>query len=193
MPRKDPRIDAYIARSADFARPILNRLRRLVHAACPVVEETIKWHAPFYLHRGILLATPAFKKHCAVIFWKSRWLLDRDQKAKLRRLGSSADLPGDKFLLGCIRKAVGLNKAGVKSAARAKPKAKSAPVVPDDFQAALRKSKKAQSAFANFSPSHKREYVEWIAGAKREETRARRIRTALSWLAQGKSRNWKYQ
>ena len=98
MPKKDPRIDAYIARAADFAKPILNRIRKLVHAACPDVEETIKWNSPFFEHDGILLATPAFKRHCALIFWKGRLFLSKDQKTKLRRLTSISDLPGDKIL-----------------------------------------------------------------------------------------------
>ena len=192
MPKKDPRVDAYIARSADFAKPILNRIRKLVHAACPDVTETIKWNSPFYEHKGILLATPAFKRHCALIFWKGRLFLSKDQKTKLRRLTSISDLPGDKILTGYIRKAVALNEAGVKTP-RPKPKAKKALVVPDYFLAALKKNKKALTAFENFSPSHKREYVEWITEAKREETRAKRIKTAIELMARGKSRNWKYQ
>jgi uncharacterized protein YdeI (YjbR/CyaY-like superfamily) len=191
MPKKDPRIDAYIARAADFAKPILNRIRKLVHAACPNVAETIKWSAPFFEHKGILLATPAFKRHCALVFWRSRLILSRDQKAKLRRLTSISGLPGDKILTGYIRKAVELNETGVKTPSP-KPKAKKTLVVPDDFQAALKKNKKALAAFENFSPSHKREYVEWITEAKREETRAKRIKAAMELMTKGKSRYWKY-
>jgi uncharacterized protein YdeI (YjbR/CyaY-like superfamily) len=192
VPKKNPRIDAYVARSANFAKPILNRIRKLVHAACPDVAETLKWNSPFYEYQGILLATPAFKKHCALIFWKGRLFLGKDQKARLRRLTTLSELPGDKILTGYIRKAVALNEARIK-AARPKPKAKKAVVVPDYFLAALKKSKKALAVFENFSPSHKREYVEWIAEAKREETRARRIQAALKLMTQGKSRNWKYE
>jgi len=192
MPRKDPRIDAYIARAADFAKPVLNRIRKLVHAACPDVEETIKWSAPFFEHKGILLATPAFKHHCALIFWKGRLFLGKDQKTKLRRLASLSDLPGDKILTGYIRKAVELNEAGVKIP-RPKPKPKRRLAVPDCFLTALRKSKKALATFENFSPSHQREYVEWMVEAKHEETRARRMKAAIQLMAEGKSRNWKYQ
>jgi uncharacterized protein YdeI (YjbR/CyaY-like superfamily) len=192
MPKKDPRVDAYIAKSADFARLILNRIRQLVHAACPDVEETIKWRAPFFVHKGSLIAMPAFKRHCALIFWKGRLFLNKDQKTKLRRLTSISELPGDKILTGYIRKAVELNEAGIKTP-RPRPKAKKAVVMPDYFQAVLGKNKKALAVFRNFSSSHKREYVEWITEAKREETRTRRIQTAVDWLAKGKSRNWKYQ
>jgi uncharacterized protein YdeI (YjbR/CyaY-like superfamily) len=192
MPKKDPRIDAYIAKAGDFARPILHRIRKLVHAACPDAEETIKWGSPFFEHKGILLCTPAFKRHCALIFWRGRLFLSRDQKTKFRRLTSLSDLPGNKILTGYIRKAVELNKAGVKTP-RPRPKAKKTPVAPDDFTTPLKKNKKALAAFENFSPSHKREYLEWIIEAKREVTRTKRIKAALAQIAKGKSRHWKYQ
>ena len=144
--------------------------------------ETIKWNSPFYVYNGILAATPAFKTHCALIFWKGKLILGKERK-ELRHLTSISELPGDKILLGLIKKAVELNEAGVKEPARPKPKAKKELVVPDYFLAALKKNKKALAAFENFSPSHKREYVEWITEAKREKTRARRIKTALEWIS----------
>ena len=191
MSKKDSRVDTYIAKSADFAKPILTRIRRLVHAACPDVLETIKWSSPFYEHKGILIATPAFKKHCALIFWKGKFFLGKE-RCKFRHLTSLADLPGDKILTGYIRQAVAFNKAGVK-APRPKSKAKKEIAVPDYFLAALKKNKKSLAVFENFSPSCKREYIEWITEAKREETRVSRIKTAIGWIARGKSRNWKYQ
>ena len=198
MPKRDPRIDAYIASSADFAQPILNHLRRLVHAACPDVEETMKWNFPHFLHRGMLCSMAAFKAHCTFGFWKGKLLFAGRAPAEsahgqFGRLLSLADLPSDNILLGYIRKAAELNEAGVKAPARPKPGAKRELVVPDYFLAALGKNKKAQATFENFSPSHRREYVEWITEAKQEETRARRMQTALGWLAKGKPRHWKYQ
>ncbi len=192
MPKKNRRVDAYIAKAADFAKPILNRIRRLVHAACPGVEETIKWNSPFFEHKGILLATLAFKRHCALIFWKGRLFLSKGQKTKLRHLTSMSELPGDKILAGYIRKAVELNEAGIKTP-RPKPKTKKAVIVPDYFLTALKQNKKALATFGHFSPSHKREYVQWIIEAKREETRAKRIKAAVQLMANGKSRNWKYE
>jgi uncharacterized protein YdeI (YjbR/CyaY-like superfamily) len=193
MLKRDPRVDAYIAESAAFAKPILNRIRKLVHAACPQATETIKWSSPFFEHKWILLAMPAFKKHCALIFWKSKLILNNGEKTKLRRLTSVAELPGDKILTGYIKKAVALNESAVKNPPRAKPKAKTTLVVPDYFLTALKKNKKARAAFENFPPSHKREYIQWIVEAKQEETRARRMQAALKQIAGGKSRNWKYQ
>jgi uncharacterized protein YdeI (YjbR/CyaY-like superfamily) len=192
MPKRNPRVDAYIAKSADFAKPILNRLRKLVHAECPDVTETLKWNSPFFEHEGILIAMPAFKKHCALIFWRGKLFLTNDQRKKFRRITSFADLPGDKILAGHIRKAVELNEAGVK-VPRPKPKSKKEVVVPDYFLAALKKNTKAMAAFEDFSPSHKREYVVWITEARREETRARRMQTAIEQMTKGKSRNWKYR
>ena len=192
MPKPDPRVDAYIAKSADFAKPILTRIRKLVHAACPDVMETIKWNSPFYEHKGILIATPAFKQHCALIFWNGKLIFGKgNQRQKFRRITTLADLPGGKILTGYIKQAVELNEAGIKTP-RLKPKAKKL-VVPDYFLAALKKNKKALASFENFSPSCKREYVEWITEAKREETRASRIKTAIEWIGEGKPQNWKYR
>lgn len=191
MPNTNPRIDKYIAQAADFARPILTRVRKLIHKACPKVEETIKWSSPFYMYKGILMATPSFKKHCALIFWKGKFFL-ANERAKYRRLMSLADLPDDKLLLSYIRKAVELNETGTKTTPRRKSAPQELPV-PDDVVAALAKNKKSRATFEKLSPSHRREYIEWITQAKRAETRARRINTTIEWLSAGKSFNWKYR
>ncbi len=196
MPKKDARIDAYIAKSADFAKPILTHLRELAHTACPEVEETLKWQMPHFLHKGILFSMAGFKQHCSLHFWNGKLFLgDAAREGGLGQFGritALSDLPNRKTLLGYIKKAVELNEAGVK-----KPTPKRAPqknlVVPPDFNAALNKNKKARAAFDNFSYSHRREYLQWITEAKRPETRAKRIETTLQWLAKGKSRNWKYE
>jgi uncharacterized protein YdeI (YjbR/CyaY-like superfamily) len=198
MPQKDPRVDAYIASSAEFAKPILNHLRKLAHTACPQVEETLKWRMPHFLHKGILFGMAGFKEHCTLHFWKGELVLgehfNRSEEGGMGQFGRIAalsDLPPEKALLAYMRKAVELNEAGVKKdAAKAKPKKKLA--IPSYFTDALAKNAKARATFENFSPSHQREYVEWITEAKREETRAKRIATTIQWLTQGKSRNWKY-
>ncbi len=197
MPAKDPRVDAYIAKSPDFARPILNHIRRLVHDACPGVQETIKWQMPHFEHKGVICGMAAFKQHCALIFWKRALIFGKSRTqdsalGQFGRLTSLADLPADKVLAGYIKQAVELNEAGVKNPLRAKSRTNTRVVVPDFFLAALKKNKKALATFEKFSPSHRREYVEWITEAKREGTRAKRLETALEWLALGKPRNWKY-
>ena len=196
MQHTDPRVDAYIAEAADFARPILSHIRKLVHAACPDAQETLKWNCPHFEHQGILLGMAAFKQHCVVNFWKGKLILGKlpDEDCAMGQFGritSPADLPGDKILAGYIKRAVELNKAGIKNPVRAMPKPRL--VVPDYFLAALKKNKAALATFKNFSPSCKREYVEWITEAKREVTRAKRIKTAIEWMAQDKSHNWKYR
>jgi uncharacterized protein YdeI (YjbR/CyaY-like superfamily) len=194
MPSTDPRVDAYVAKSPDFAKPILTLLRELAHTACPTVEETLKWRMPHFTHKGILFGMAAFKHHCAVHFWNGKLVLGDQSRAgvfgNLGRVASLSDLPSKKELLGYIKKAVELNEQGVKKPAPTRPTKKL--VVPAYFIAALKKNKKAQAAFETFSYSHKKEYLEWITEAKREETRDKRIKTAIQWLAEGKPRNWKY-
>jgi len=198
MPTKDRRVDAYIARAADFAKPILTHIRALVHAACPDVVETLKWSFPHFEHRGVICSMAAFKQHCSLGFWKGELIFaptagENDAMGHFGRITSLADLPGDKILVGYLRKAVELNEAGIKKPAPPRSKVKKELVVPACLTAALKKNKKAQAVFENFSYSHRKEYVEWISEAKREETRARRLATALEWMTTGKSRHWKYE
>src|SRR5689334_7816605 len=197
MGKRDPRIDDYIAKSPDFAKPILIHLRELIHAGCPEVEETVKWRNPSFMCKGLLCGTAAFKQHCVIGFWKDTLLFDRKNPnakpcAIPDRITNVGELPSDKILLGYIKEAARLNAEGVKI-----PKAKSGPrkdlIVPGDLISALKKNKKALSTFEEFSYSHKKEYVEWITEARREETRTQRLATAVAWIAEGKARNWKYQ
>ena len=188
---KDPRVDAYIARSADFAKPILKNIRAAVHKAWPRITETIKWGVPAYVDdRGILCMTAAFKRHCGWVFWTGRKPASVDAKA-LRRITAVDELPGPRELVALVKEAA-TRPSVVKKAAPTRAPAR--PVkVPAYFMAALKKDKNAFQAFRAFPPSHKREYVEWVDSAKTDETRERRIATAIGWIAAGKSRNWKYQ
>jgi uncharacterized protein YdeI (YjbR/CyaY-like superfamily) len=198
MGTRDERIDAYIARSAEFARPILKHLREVVHGACPEVEETMKWSFPNFMYKGILCSMASFKEHCAFGFWKGSLILNKegdytkDGMGHLGRLTKLSDLPSKKVLTGYIKEAMKLNDTGVKSPTRSKPKAPKEVVVPQDLTSGLSKNKKALATFEKFSPSHKREYIEWITEAKTEATRTRRLETAIEWMAEGKPRNWKY-
>lgn len=201
MGKKDPRIDAYIARSAGFARPILVHLRKVVHAGCPEVEETLKWSFPHFMYQGMLGSMAAFKSHCTFGFWKGALLvgkaggLSKSEEAAMGQFGritSIADLPSEKKLLQLVKQATALNDQGVKRSPRPKPKGKGGLKVPAYFMSALRRSTKALATFQAFSPSNKRDYVEWVTEAKGKDTRARRIATAVEWMAEGKIRNWKY-
>jgi uncharacterized protein YdeI (YjbR/CyaY-like superfamily) len=193
--KKDPRVDAYIEKSAEFARPILEHLRKIVHAAVPDVEETMKWSVPHFDYQGEMMCSmAAFKAHCAFGFWKGSLVLgdkaQRDAAGHLGRIESMDDLPSDKTLAAYIKRAAKLNEEGVKATRVTRPK--SEVTVPNDFMAALRRNKKALVTFEAFSPSHKREYVAWITEAKADATRQRRMATAIEWIAEGKARNWKY-
>jgi uncharacterized protein YdeI (YjbR/CyaY-like superfamily) len=192
--KRDARVDAYIAKSPDFAKPILTHVRALVHDACPDVEETMKWSVPHFDYRGVLCGMAAFKQHCNIILWKGgliRAADGRDEKGQFRNITSVSDLPSDKTMKALLKQAVDLNERGVK-APRVTKKKEPLPV-PSELKSALKKNKKASAVFAKFSPSNKREYAEWINDAKGADTRQRRVETAVEWIAEGKSRHWKYQ
>jgi uncharacterized protein YdeI (YjbR/CyaY-like superfamily) len=198
MANHDPRIDAYIAKSAEFARPILGHLRERVHAACPEVEEGIKWSMPFFSYKAApLCMMAAFKQHCSFGFWLSKEVTggsDEDGMGQFGKLASLKDLPSDRQLGTYLKKAMALNEAGVKKA-RPKAGAKPAPTLPDDFAALLaqRKHAAARKTYEGFGPGAQREYVDWITEAKTDVTRQKRLTTTLEWLAEGKKRNWKYE
>lgn len=198
MGTKDPRVDAYIAKAQPFARPILTRIRRAVHAGCPGVEETIKWSVPSFEYKGPLCGMAAFKKHCLMGFWKGALLKTKpttigvDASGEFGRFESLDDLPSEAAIVRMVREAAALNDAGVKVPRAVKPP-KAPPRAPAYMTAAIAKNKKAKQHFTAFSPSAKREYIEWITGAKSEDTRSRRLETAVQWLSEGKSRNWKYE
>jgi uncharacterized protein YdeI (YjbR/CyaY-like superfamily) len=201
MTTKDVRIDKYIANSADFAKPILNHLRELVHKACPETKEKIKWGFPHFDYKGMMCSMAAFKQHCAFGFWKASLMKDKKLIANdksesamehLGRITSLKDLPSDKVLISYISEAKQLNDDGAKLSLKTTKNEKGELAVLDYFLKVLKKNKVAFKIFENFSPSHKREYIEWIIEAKTEETRSKRIITVIEWLSAGKTRNWKY-
>jgi uncharacterized protein YdeI (YjbR/CyaY-like superfamily) len=193
----DPRVDAYIARSADFAQPILAHLRAVVHAACPEVEEDIKWGFPHFMYKGMMCSMASFKGHCSFGFWKAELLMAdearREAMGDFGRIASLADLPPKKVLSAYVKQAMKLNDDGVAAPARAKAAAPRELVIPAELAAALKKAPAAREHFDGFSPSKQRDYAEWIAEAKTEATRERRLAQALDWIAEGKPRNWKYE
>ncbi len=197
MGTRHPRVDAYIEKSAEFAKPILNYLRETVHQYCPDIEEAIKWGAPHFMYHGMLCGMAAFKQHCAFGFWKGALLVDdaRNDEAmgQFGRIASLKDLPGKNVFAGYIRKAMELNESGTQPVRKTKDaKPKPPAEMPDDLAAALKKNRKAAAVFDGFSTSARREYIEWIVEAKRAETRAKRLAQAIEWIAEGKQRNWKY-
>jgi uncharacterized protein YdeI (YjbR/CyaY-like superfamily) len=198
----DPRIDAYIAASADFAKPILQHIRKLVHKAHPDIEETMKWSFPHFDYKGMLCSMASFKNHCSFGFWKATLLKDEKQLLSVAenagmgsfgKITSLKDLPPDKILLEYIKEAVALNEEGVKTPARVKITEKKTYDMPEELTRSLKKNKKAQATFEAFSPSQKKEYIEWIVEAKTEATREKRLTTAIEWMEEGRVRHWKYK
>ena len=200
-----PAVDAYITKSAAFAQPILWRVRELVHKAVPGVEETIKWSMPFFMYRGIILGNmSAFKAHCSLGLW-GREVAAQTRKdgattggamGSFGRLESMKDLPDDKKLIAYLKQAAKAIDDGTRTKSIERPAqrvAKPEMEVPVELAAALKKNKAAQKVFEGFAPSHRREYIEWVAGAKRDETRAKRVTQTVDWLAEGKRRNWQYE
>ena len=196
-------IDAYISKSAEFARPILEHFRELVHTACPEVEEKMKWSFPHFDYLNEMMCNmAAFKQHATVGFWKGAIMKDsilaENAKSEISmghfgRLTSFKDLPSDKKILGWIKEAMKLNEDGIKLVKKPASAEKKELEIPEYFTKAISKNKKAKEHFNAFSTSHRKEYIQWITEAKTEATRESRMATALVWLAEGKSRNWKYQ
>lgn len=190
---RDPKVDAYIAKSAPFARPILTHLRALVHETLPGLDEALKWGMPHFIYKGKNLAgIAAFKAHCAfVIHGDGR---QGDAMGQYGKIASLADLPGDNELKSKLVEAQQrIDQAGT----ALKPKAPRTPrpelPIPPEFAAALDASPAARATLDGFAPSHRREYVQWITEAKRPETRDKRIAEAIALLSEGKKRNWKYE
>jgi uncharacterized protein YdeI (YjbR/CyaY-like superfamily) len=196
MGKRDARVDDYIAKAPAFARPILVEIRERVHAACPEVEETIKWRQPSFEYKGLMCGMAAFKEHCVFGYWKAPLVLGAAAEGANAmgyrdKITSVADLPSKTAFRAHIRKAMELNAAGITVERPAKER-KPELVVPADLAAAVKKNKKAQATFDKFSPSHRREYIEWITEAKTDATRTKRMQQMIEWLAVGKPRNWKY-
>jgi uncharacterized protein YdeI (YjbR/CyaY-like superfamily) len=203
MKQYDPRVDEYIDKKPAFAQPILKYIRELVHAASPLITENIKWGCPFFEYKGTLASMAAFKAHCALGFWKGSLLKDpgnfinkgdEPSAGSFGRITSVSDLPPDKVLIDFVLQAIQLNEAGEKGNMKKAVSTPKAPIPePDYFIAALEENHQAKVAFHAFSPSCKREYLEWITEAKTEPTRLKRMETALEWIAEGKTRHWKYK
>lgn len=198
--KSDPRIDTYIARAAPFAQPILSHLRALLARTCPDGEETLKWGMPSFTYRGrILCGMAAFKGHATFGFWQNSAVTGDDTPdaqatamGQFGRLTSLSDLPDDVKLADMMTRAMALIDSGVKMprpVKHARPPAE----LPEDLATALSASAKATATFESFPPGQRREYIEWVTGAKRPETRKKRLDTTIAQLEEGKRLNWKYE
>jgi len=197
MKNFNPEVDAYIKKAQPFAQPILAHVRSLMHKGCPELTETIKWGMPHFEYKGVISSMAAFKEHCVFGFWKQdlipgmkQYIKEKEAMGSWGRITTLKGIPPDKDIIEFVRVAAELNEKGIKS-----PKRAAKPVVvnmPDDFLKAIRANKKASGVYDNFSPSNKRDYADWISGAKNDETRKNRMKTAIEWMSEGKPRMWKY-
>jgi len=198
MPKFDKRVDAYIAKAKPFAQPILEHLREIIHEGCPEVVETIKWGMPAFEHKGPLAGVAGFNQHCAFHFWKSSLILDKDDKKPRTAMGSFGrirsvkDLPPRKKMVDYVRRAAALNDQGIK-VERAKPKRGQTIDAPAFMMSAIKKNKRSLATWEQFPYTKKKDYIEWVTGAKTDETRDKRLATTVEWLSEGKGRNWKYE
>ncbi|MDQ1856576.1 YdeI family protein [Chryseobacterium sp. WLY505] len=201
MEKYSPKIDAYIEKSQDFAKPILHYIREIVHEFCPDAEETMKWSFPHFIYKGKnLCAMASFKQHCTFGFWLEKEMktmqeitqdIEKNSMFSLGKITQVGDLPSKPQLKKAIKEAMELTNMGVtmKKAAPSKTEMET----PDYFQDALNAQPKAKDFFEKASPSFRKEYIAWVSEAKTEATRNKRLEQSLEWIAEGKSRNWKYQ
>lgn len=196
----NPAINTYIANAQPFAQPILIHIRKLVHQACPNVEEKIKWGMPFFDYKGSMCNLAAFKQHCSFGFWKASLMSDRMlvETAKsevamghLGKITSVEDLPSDKKIIAYIEEAMLLNEEG-KRVVKVTATAATSYVVPDYIVAAIKENENAFATFEAFAPSHRKEYAQWIDEAKTEATKDKRLAETINLLLKGKPRNWQY-
>jgi uncharacterized protein YdeI (YjbR/CyaY-like superfamily) len=200
MAKKDPRVDAYIAKAQPFAQPILKHLRKLIHQTCPEAQETIKWSFASFDYKGPFVSIASFKQHCAFGFWKAALMkdgkkLEANQENSMGHLGkitSLKDLPSDKIIISYLKEAMKLNETGAKLPPRKKITESTALPVPPYLKSALGKHKKAKEQWDNFTAGKKKEYITWLTEAKTEDTRNKRMEQAVEWISEGKIRNWKY-
>lgn len=200
--KKDRRIDDYISKSENFAKPILSYIRDIVHKACPEVTETMKWGMPHFDYKGMMCGIASFKQHCTFGFWKASLMKDKYKvfvKGENSGMGNFGkvkdiqDLPSAKIIIEYIKEAMKLNDDNVAVPKELKENVRKELVIPEYFLKVLKKNEVALKTFMDFSYSHKKEYLEWITEAKKEETREKRIYAAIEWLSEGKGRNWKYE
>lgn len=199
MSTPDPRIDTYINKSAPFAQPIMRHIRRLVHKACPEVEETLKWGFPHFDYKGIMVSTAAFKAHCTLNIWKASLIqglgdINEGDSAmgQFGRITSISDLPDDETLLGYFREARRLNEENIKVPQKPKNLTVKELIVPECLVEALKENPLAAETWDKFAYSHRKEYVNWITESKTDATRDKRLATTIEWLAEGKTQMWRY-
>ncbi len=200
MKNYNSKVDDYIAKSADFAKPILNQLRQLIHETCPDVDEDVKYGTPHYSYKGdYLCMMGAFKQHCSFSLYKAELMKDPKIQESVKagkkfgymdKLKDVSELPSEKVLVAYLKEALELNANGFAKPKPVKEKSTTELVTPQAFIDALQRNNRANTVFESKSPSFRKNYILWIADAKTDETRNKRIEQSLEWIAEGKDRFW---
>lgn len=197
MKNTNPEVDNYIKNAQPFAQPILRHIRKLMHKGCPNLTETMKWDMPHFEYHGVIGSMAAFKAHAVFGFWKQdlipgmkKYIKEKEAMGSWGRITSLKGIPPDDDIIKFVQMAASLNEQGIKLQKRI-PKAVKYEM-PADFLNAIKANKKAWETYEAFSLSNKKEYVVWVTEAKTEETRVRRLETAVEWMSEGKPRMWKY-
>jgi uncharacterized protein YdeI (YjbR/CyaY-like superfamily) len=193
-------IDDFIDNAEEFAQPILIYMREIIHEACPHVAESIKWGMPSFDYKGPLIVMGSFKKHMAINFWKAQLMADPEKvfvksgesMGTFGKVSLINQLPSREVLLAYIFEAIDLNERGIKITKVKKEETVKELPIPEDFLNTLNSNPAAMSNFQQMSPSHRKEYINWIIEAKREATRVSRIEKAILQLLEKKSKDWKY-
>jgi uncharacterized protein YdeI (YjbR/CyaY-like superfamily) len=186
---------AQIQQAAEFARPICEQLRAIIHRSAPELRETIKWGNPCFEGRGPICGMAAFQKHVRLFFFKGAHVPDPEgvfedgkdnPSGRSMRFSSIQEIPVKK-LERLIRAAAKMNAEGKARPTKRTPRPELP--LPNEFSAALKRAPKAQAYFKTLPPSCRREYIEWISTAKKDQTRERRLAAAIEMLSQGKRHN----
>jgi uncharacterized protein YdeI (YjbR/CyaY-like superfamily) len=202
MTQFDLKVDEYFAKAEDFAKPVLQHWRQLIHDTCPDVVEAIKWGFPHFDYKGdFMFVIASYKNHCSFSFIKAELMSDVSLKESkvlkpvqrfLGKVTSLADLPPDDEFIKLLKEAMVLNEKGIKVVA---PKSDKTKVfeTPAYFLEKLATNAKAKEIFESKSDSFRKDYIIWITDAKTDATRQKRMDEALEWIAEGKGRFWKYE
>jgi uncharacterized protein YdeI (YjbR/CyaY-like superfamily) len=199
---QNPHVTAYIAKSAQFAQPLLTYLRELINREFPELQEEIKWGFPVFVYnKKNIVGIAAFKNHIGVTFIHADGMTDefgllekvgKTAMASLGKITAEDDLPEEQILVAYIREAIKLIEVQPAKTVSGRKVAESKPI-PVDLAHELDLNVQAKGVFEAFSNSHRNEYIDWINEAKREETRLKRIQQTVELLVDGKSKNWKYE
>jgi hypothetical protein len=197
--KKGMTVEARIAEAAEFARPICEKLRAAIRHGAPQLREVIKWGNPCYEGGGLVCGFAAFQKHVRLFFFKGAQVPDPDgllaqgeDNVSGRALSfTSAEAVPVKKVERLVRAAA---KLDADKSRKPLPRARRPELpMPKEFSIALKRTPKARAFFEILPPSCRREYIEWISTAKREETRARRLAEALTMLSSGRRYNDEYR